>query len=303
METAQPFGPPTEVIDVGHSRVPYYRVGRGPDVFLVHGWPLYSATFREIVPRLSDNYTCHLIDLPGTGASRWGRHSRISLRDHATTVRAVVDQIGLSSFAFVAHDSGAVIARLCAASDPRVRGLVIGNTEIPGYHCWQVQAYVWIDRIPLGALLFGAALQLKAVRHSNLAYGGCFSDPQYTEGEFRKLFIAPLERSPRLAYGQRRLIKTFDWSVIDELALVHAKISAPVKLIWGAQDPYFPLEKLRPTVDQFGGGATLTVLDPGKLFVHEERPDEFARETRQFLDECFAAASTPRLDARRALNS
>ena len=41
---------PTARVDLGHSKVAYYRFGSGPDLVFVHGWPLHAATFRKIVP-------------------------------------------------------------------------------------------------------------------------------------------------------------------------------------------------------------------------------------------------------------
>ena len=119
MTTHSPFGTTQQFIDLGHSRIPHYCIGRGPDVLFVHGWPLYSATFRGIVPLLADRFTCHLIDLPGTGASDWDARSRIGLSHHVQSVRRVIEQLGLGEFALVAHDSGAVVARLAAASAGR----------------------------------------------------------------------------------------------------------------------------------------------------------------------------------------
>ena len=72
---ALPLGRPHRMLDVGHSQVPYWCFGEGPDLFFVHGWPLTSATWRELVPSLSEHFTCHLIDLPGTGESEWDADS------------------------------------------------------------------------------------------------------------------------------------------------------------------------------------------------------------------------------------
>jgi pimeloyl-ACP methyl ester carboxylesterase len=276
------------MFDIGHSRVPHYSVGRGPDLLLLHGWPLYSATFRHIVPVLAERYTCHLIDLPGVGDSEWGPESKISLHDHARCARTIIDRLAITNYAIVAQDSGAVVARLLAAFDTRVRGLVLGNTEIPGHHPWQLKVYKLLAGLPFGAHLFGAALRLRALRQSNLAYGGCFSDLAYLEGEFRELFIDATVRSRRALEGHARLFQDFDWSMIDALVETHAQLRAPVHFIWGKQDPYFPLAKLERSLSQFAGGASLTVIDPGKLMVHEEFPVAFATEARSFLDACFA---------------
>ena len=121
-EASAAFARPHDYVTLDHGRLAYWRFGRGPDVVLIHGWPLHSATFRRIVPALARTFTLHLIDLPGTGHSEWD--GPIDLASHATTLRKAIDAVGLSRYALLAHDSGAVVARLLAADDPRVQGLV-----------------------------------------------------------------------------------------------------------------------------------------------------------------------------------
>ena len=38
---------PDRFLDVGAGEVAYRRVGNGPDVLFVHGWPVSGATFRH----------------------------------------------------------------------------------------------------------------------------------------------------------------------------------------------------------------------------------------------------------------
>jgi pimeloyl-ACP methyl ester carboxylesterase len=83
-----------------------------------------------------------------------------------------------------------------------------------------------------------------------------------------------------------QLASSFDWAQIDELGRVQAAITAPVKLIWGAADPYFPLAPAREMQRELGW--EMDVL-PGKLFVHEERADDFARIASAHLERCFGA--------------
>ena len=40
-------------------------------MLFVHGWPVSGATFRTLLPYLVEHVTCHLIDLPGAGSSRF----------------------------------------------------------------------------------------------------------------------------------------------------------------------------------------------------------------------------------------
>lgn len=44
--------------------------GRGPDLFLIHGWALHSGVWSGIVPELARNWRVTCVDLPGHGRSR-----------------------------------------------------------------------------------------------------------------------------------------------------------------------------------------------------------------------------------------
>src|SRR3954454_14518875 len=133
--------PPDRFLEIGAHRVASWRVGRGPDLVFLHGWPLHSATFRHVVPLLADAFTCHLVDLPGTGRTVSRPDALVSFVGHAEVMRGVADALGLRRYGLVAHDSGGFVARTLAAADPRVAVLAIGDTEIPGHNPWQLA--VW----------------------------------------------------------------------------------------------------------------------------------------------------------------
>lgn len=278
---------PLEPLDVGHSRLAYYRAGRGPDLVFVHGWPLHAATFRAVVARLEDSYTCHLLDLPGAGRTVSTPDAPIDLRAHGATVRAAIDKLGLERYAFVAHDSGGFVARTVAAGDPRVRGLVLGNTEIPGHLPWQLVAYGLLGKLPASRSLFRTMLRARLLRHSALGFGGCFEDVRFVDGEFGELFVRPLLEDDDALRGAMQLLATADKSYLAGLRDTHRAIRAPVQLVWGSADPFFPLRLARDMLAQFGGPATLVEIPGGKLFAHEDHADDFARAARPFLAGCF----------------
>jgi pimeloyl-ACP methyl ester carboxylesterase len=290
---------PLDPIDVGHSRLAYYRAGRGPDLVFVHGWPLHAATFRHVVARLEDRFTCHLIDLPGAGATET-TGDRIDMVAHGETVRAAVDRLGLKEYAFVAHDSGGFVARAVAAGDPRVRGLVLGNTEIPGHVPWQLVAYMLLGKLPGARHLVRAMLSWKPLRHSALGFGGCFVDVRSADGEFAELFIDPLLRSPAALDGALALLRSTQSSYLHALRDHHRRIHAPVLLVWGTADPFFPVDKARAMLGQLAGPATLVEIPGGKLFAHEDRADEFARAARPFLERCFQSSDSSPVSLRSA---
>jgi pimeloyl-ACP methyl ester carboxylesterase len=279
------FDRPHARIDTPEGRLAYWRFGSGPDVVAIHGWPLHSGTFRALLPRLVDRFSVHLFDLPGAGKTEW--NGRVGFPENAQAVRQAVDAVGLRRYALLAHDSGGAVARLVAAGDARVAGLVLAGTEIPGHHSPLLRAYLWAARVPGMVHLLGALIQVRFVRRSPLAFGTCFTDPAHVDGEFAELFVRPLRRR-ETARGQMALLRSFDFAFVDSLADVHPRITAPTLCIWGESDPFFPVEKARGMLPQFAGGAQLVSIRGAKLLVHEDHAEEFASHARPFLAQCLA---------------
>ncbi|TDK23107.1 pimeloyl-[acyl-carrier protein] methyl ester esterase [Luteimonas aestuarii] len=44
--------------------------GKGPPLVLLHGWAMHSGVFDALAGRLADDFTLHLVDLPGHGHNR-----------------------------------------------------------------------------------------------------------------------------------------------------------------------------------------------------------------------------------------
>ena len=97
---------PDRFLDVGAGEVALRTVGTGPDVLFVHGWPVSGATFRTLLPHLAEHVTCHIIDLPGAGSSRFSPDTPITIDQQIQNVRRVIDLLGVDCLAVVGHDSG-----------------------------------------------------------------------------------------------------------------------------------------------------------------------------------------------------
>ena len=102
-------------------------------------------------------------------------------------------------------------------------------------------------------------------------------------GAFHEFFITPLLAGGARAEGQMQLLRTLEKAHLERLPEVHARIRVPVQLIWGEDDPFFPLERAQRMLRQFGGETRLDVIQGAKLFAHEDHPGEFAGLARPFL--------------------
>jgi pimeloyl-ACP methyl ester carboxylesterase len=255
-------------------------------VVFIHGWPLHSATFRDSASLLSTRFRCHLFDLPGAGDTQIGATSPLDLRSHIASAKAVVGALGLTRYALVAHDSGGFVARHLAADDSRVVGLVLGNTEIPGWHPPLMSRVKRMTNLPFGPSLLRMLMNSRRFRRSSSGFRGCFRDIDHIEGEFHELFVAPLLASRARGDAAQAIVRTLDERWIEQLVEVHARVHAPVQLLWGEHDRIFPLALARAMLPQFPR-ATLEVLPGGKTFAHEEQPATFATLAGSFLESVF----------------
>jgi pimeloyl-ACP methyl ester carboxylesterase len=277
------IGSALRYVDLGHCELAYRVVGSGPPLLMVHGYPLSGLTYRHIAPGLSDRFTCYIPDLPGAGETRWTERTDFRFAAQAETLRAFVDAMRLSSYAVIAHDTGATIARrLCLVDARRVTAMVLIGTEIPEHRPPWIPFFQTIGN-PKQTGVFKFLMSKRWFRRSSAAFGGCFKDLSLIEGEFYDLFIAPVLASDRKISGSTRFLLGIDWVLIDALKQDHARIKAPVLLVWGEEDMVFPVKHARPMAAQFGDCRGFVTVPDARLFVHEERPEAVTRIARDFL--------------------
>jgi haloalkane dehalogenase len=267
---------PDRFLDVGAGEVAYRKVGTGPDVLFVHGWPVSGATFRTLLPHMADHVTCHIIDFPGAGSSRFGPDTPLTLDRHIQSVRTVLDLLNLDDVAVVGHDSGGLIARHALAGDPRLRAMGLIDTEQSSGLSWRFKMFLAARHLPGFGGAFGWVVGQHRLRRNPLVLGGAFADSSLLDGEFDEFFLQPLHTSPERRNASVRTLRSFAMRHLTGLDTIHRRIDVPVQLVWGERDPFFPLKWAKDMVGTFPN-ARLEVIKGASLFSHEERPAEVAR--------------------------
>lgn len=274
---------PDDYIDVGAGEAAIRTIGSGPDVLFVHGWPLSGATWRKILPHMVDHVTCHVVDLPSAGSSRFDDATPMSIQQHIESVRRIVDAIADDGISVVAHDSGGMIARHSLAGDPRLRAMGLINTEPPD-PSWRFRSFVAARKLPGLAAGLGWVSGKPKIRRTKFVFGDAFTDRELLEGDFAEFFFDPLHQSPEKRNAAAKLLQSFDMQHVTDLPEIHAKIAAPVKLVWGDRDPFFPVDRARAMVGEFPN-ATIDVLPGVSIFSHEEAPADVAQSLLPILVE------------------
>ena len=268
---------PDRFLDVGAGEVALRTVGSGPAVLFVHGWPVSGATFRRLVPHLADQVTCHVIDLPGAGSSRFTADTELSVDRHIETVRRVIDQLDADDVAVVGHDSGGMIARHAVAGHPRVRSMGLIDTEQTHGLGWRFRSFLSIRHLPGVGPGLAWVVGKPGIRRNKWVLGDAFADRSLLDGEFDEFFLRPIHEIPARRDAAIRVLRSFDLRHVRELAGVHRRIDVPVQLVWGERDAFFPVAWAREMVGTFPDAA-LAVVPGAGLFSHEERPAEVAAE-------------------------
>jgi len=273
-----------QFVDVGDARVCYRKVGDGPSLVLLHGFPLSALTWRKLVPRLSTRFTCYAFDLVGLGDSRSRAAADFASPGQGAVIQQALRALGVSSYALLGNDTGGWIARELALLDTdRVTHLALTNTEIPGHRPPWISLYQRLARMPGSRVGFRRVLGSRRLRRSSLAFGGCFAEPDIIDGEFGDLFVRPLVSKPERLSSALRFLVLMNFRWLDRLHREHAKLVMPVAFLWGADDPTFPEQHARAMLPQFRNVAGFTSVPNAKLFFYEEQPELVAEWLVRFV--------------------
>ena len=88
------------------GEVAYEVFGEGPPVVLVHGTPVRSYLWRNIVPALAESHSVYAYDLLGYGESEKGEGQDVSIPVQARLLGELAEAWGLDAPAIAGHDIG-----------------------------------------------------------------------------------------------------------------------------------------------------------------------------------------------------
>ena len=114
------------ILDLPDLQLAYHRMGAGPPLVFLHGWPEWSGIWRRNMPALSERFEVAAPDLRNFGDSVGAPAADI---DHyVADLEALVDHLGYDRFGLISHDVGAFLAQEYARRHPqRLAGLFFFN--------------------------------------------------------------------------------------------------------------------------------------------------------------------------------
>jgi pimeloyl-ACP methyl ester carboxylesterase len=268
----------------------FYRAAGDPSapvVLLLHGFPASSFMFRDLIPRLADQYRVIAPDLPGFGFTVVPERRRYvySFEALAHTLEAFTDALGLSRYSIYVFDYGAPTGfRLAMRHPERVTAIISqnGNAYEEGLgEAWGPIMKYWSAPTEENRnALRQNVLTLEATRWQ---YTHGVADPQRVAPESFTLDAALMER-PGNREIQLDLFLDYASNVklYPQFQEYFRTAKPPLLAIWGKHDPFFipaGAEAFRRDLSN----AQVQLLDTGH-FAIETHVVEIAAAMKEFLE-------------------
>jgi len=204
-----------ETVETQAGSVVAGSVGCGPPMVLAHGWPWSSYSWHRVIPLLAGRFKLYWYDMPGYGQSNMRAEQRTSLDIQGQVFTEMISHWGLRNPAVVAHDFGGATT---------LRAHLLHGSEYSQYILMNVVAMR-----PWGSEFFD-----HVGRHVDAFVG--FED-------LKNLIKPWLSEEGKDSFY--RQFSQADEKYTAEIESLFEETRCPVKIMWGEDDPWIPLERGR----------------------------------------------------------
>jgi pimeloyl-ACP methyl ester carboxylesterase len=259
------------------GEVAYEVFGEGPPVVLVHGTPMRSYLWRNIVPALAERHSVYVYDLLGYGESAKGEGQDVSKVAQARLLGELIEVWGLDAPAIAGHDiGGGIVLRAHLLEGVSFSRIAVLDSVVltpwlsePRSSTWHVREYAGAyEAMPdhLFGAFFSAYL---GETNSNLG------------GDAFEAYLAPwLGEEGRRAFVRQAL--QVEERHTGEIEPRLASVEVPVLVVWGEKDGWLD-PSLAPRLRKEIPGSELKLIQEGGHFVQEDAPEEIAKALAGFF--------------------
>ena len=251
------------------------RLGSGPPVILLHGYPDNLHVWSELAPRLAARYEVIAFDWPGMGYSEAWTGGATPF-DFARRLRTLMDGWKIEKAAIIGHDMGGQPALAFAAEHPqRICKLVVMNSlaiwdEKTSWEIALLRKFGWnrvlLERLPR-AVFFRAirtflprGYKLSAELRSDLW-------ESFQRPEVRKFVV-------RMCAGYQ--------GTLPRLKQLYPSVQTPSLFLWAECDKHFPVGHARKLAEMVPG-AKLEIIPRAGHWMALNLAEEVSSRIVRFL--------------------
>jgi haloalkane dehalogenase len=260
-------------VELDGNVVHYVDEGSGPILLMLHGNPVWSFVYREVIAALRERFRCIALDFPGFGLSTGVPGYRYLARDHAALLVSFLDRLDLSQLTLVGHNWGGPFGLYAAQQRPaKFERLILTNTW-----AWPLNGDLTSEVFSRG---MGNPVGRALVRRFNLLVNyfipSAHKRRKLSEAEmahYREAMPTPERRRPCAALpGEIIGAREFFADLADQLSALE---KLPTLIVWADADPIFN-DKYRQRWEATFPNHTTTVLHGVGHFLQSDAPAEFS---------------------------
>lgn len=251
------------------------KSGTGPAVVFCHGTPFSSLIWSRYADALSSDYTVYLWDMPGYGQSSKHAEHPVDFGSQATAFAALLAHWGLDHPHVIAHDFGGAVS---------LRATLVDQASYASLMLVDVVAIP-----PSGSAFFRFVQDNPTTLEGLPPYIHNAVLDAYIQGaaqhKLRDDQMAALRGPWTGEVGQAafyRQIAQYDESYLVENEAKLGRLTAPVRVLWGAGDSWVPTQTARRLADLIPGAVYAEIADAGHL-VQYDAPIALANDIRAWL--------------------
>jgi pimeloyl-ACP methyl ester carboxylesterase len=264
------------------QRIGYRAEGRGAALVLVHGIAGTSATWDDLIPRVSARHRVLAPDLLGHGESA-KPDGDYSLGAYANVLRDFLEVLGFARATLVGHSLGGGIALQFAYQFPeRCERLVLVSSGGLGREVHPVLRAAALPgaEVVLPWLSVAARKSVGRVVH---ALGGLGLRASADLEESWRSFVSLEEPGARRAFLHTvRGIIDLHGQRVSAQDRLYLTVGLPTLILWGEKDPLIPVRHAREAHERIPG-SRLEIFPGAGHFPWRDEPRRFAEALLDFM--------------------
>lgn len=276
-------------VEVDGNVVHYIDEGSGPILLMLHGNPVWSFVYRDVIAALRGRFRCIALDFPGFGLSTGAPGYRYLAADHADLLVSFLDRLNLDQLTLVGHNWGGPFGLYAAGQRPGTfERLILSNTW-----AWPLNGDLSSEVFSRG---MGNAVGRALMRRFDLLVKYfiplAHKRRRLSEAEmahYREAMPTPERRHPGTVLpGELIGAREFFTDLADQLGTLE---QLPTLILWADADPIFT-SKYRERWETILPNHTTTVLHGAGHFLQSDAPAEFSEAITTWWAEPAADGDT-----------
>ena len=258
-----------------------FSEGCGDPILFLHGMPTSCHLWNRIIKKMSSQFTCIAVDLPGLGRTPRAPHGFRELDTLAATVEALRRKRGIEKWHIVGHDAGCAIAVHYAHHFPERVGRLALLTpsifpELKPFYLFEILRKPLLGELmaPAVNLLFWSLVMRRALEED--------PDVTHDRDEIVGDFHAPFDGM----CGAWRLMSLLRWGnpaeVLASIPALLPQLLAPTLIFHGTRDSAVP-QAFATRAAGLIPDSEVVFLDSGH-FLPMTEPQAIAGELLRFFD-------------------